>query len=55
MTRPQRFFLLIGFTPTLNTVVFAQPTLTPTPTDVATGRIFTLYGDLAVLKMSLIL
>lgn len=51
MTRRKRFFLLIGFTLTLNTVVFAQPTLAPTPTDAATGRIFTLYGDLAVLEL----
>ena len=52
MTRSQRFVLLIGFALALNTVVLAQPTLTPpTPTDVATGRIFTLYGDLTVLEL----
>ncbi len=50
MTRRQRFFLIIAFTLALNTVVFAQPTLTPSPADVATGRIFTLYGDLAVIE-----
>ena len=48
MTRPQRFFLLIGLTFALNAVVFAQPTSTPTPAAVDTGRIFILYGDLAV-------
>ena len=51
MTRRQRFFLLIGFTLALNTLVLAQPTLPPTPTDAPTGRIFTLYGDLAVLEL----
>jgi tetratricopeptide (TPR) repeat protein len=48
MTRPERFFLLIGFTLALNTAVLAQPTLTPTPADTGGGRIFTLYGDLTV-------
>ena len=50
MTRRQRLILLIGFTLALNTVVFAQPTLTP-PADVPTGRIFTLYGDFKVFEL----
>ena len=50
MTPRQRFILLIGFTLALNTAVFAQPTPKPSPGDVATGRIFTLYGDLRVLE-----
>lgn len=50
MARRQRFILLIGFTLAVNAVVLAQPTLTP-PADVATGRIFTLYGDLRVLEL----
>lgn len=51
MTRRQRFILLVGFTLALNTVVLAQPTLTPPPADETTGRIFTLYGDLLVLEL----
>lgn len=51
MTRRHRFILLIGFTLALNTVMFAQPTLTPPVADVPTGRIFTLYGDLRVLEL----
>jgi tetratricopeptide (TPR) repeat protein len=52
MTRPQRFVLLIGFALALNTVVLAQPTLTPAkPADVPTGRIFTVYGDLTVIDL----
>ncbi len=51
MTRRQRFILFIGFTLALNTAVFAQPTLTPAPSDVPTGRIFTLYGDLRVFEL----
>ncbi len=51
MTRPQRFILLIGFLLALNTVVLAQPTLTPPAADVTTGRIFTWYGDLLVLEV----
>jgi tetratricopeptide (TPR) repeat protein len=47
----QRFILLIGLTLALNTAVFAQPTLTPPLEDVATGRIFTLYGDLRVIEL----
>lgn len=50
MTPRQRFILLIGITIALNHAVFAQATLTPPPEDVATGRIFTLYGDLKVLE-----
>jgi tetratricopeptide (TPR) repeat protein len=51
MKRRQRFILLIGFTVALNTAAFAQPTLTPPPGDVTSGRIFTFYGDLRVLEL----
>lgn len=50
MTPRQRLILLVGFTLALNTAVFAQPTLTPPREDVASGRIFTLYGDLRVFE-----
>ncbi len=45
-----RFFLLIGITLALNTVVFAQPTMAPSPPDLPSGRIFTLYGKLIVIE-----
>jgi cytochrome c-type biogenesis protein CcmH/NrfG len=50
MTPRQRIILLIGFTLALNNAVFAQATLSPPPQEVATGRIFTLYGDFKVLE-----
>lgn len=46
-----RFFLLIGFTLAVNTLAFAQPTLAPTPTELPSGRIFTMYGDLAIIEL----
>ena len=48
MTRRHRFILLIGFTLAFSNAVFAQATLTPPQEDAATGRIFTLYGDLTL-------
>ena len=48
MMRRHRFILLIGFTLALSNAAFAQATLTPPPEDAATGRIFTLYGDLTL-------
>ena len=50
MTPRQRFILLIGFTLALYTAVFAQTTSTPPPADVASGRLFTFYGDLRVIE-----
>ena len=50
MTPRQRFILLIGFTLALYTAVFAQTTSTPPPADLASGRLFTFYGDLRVIE-----
>ncbi|HEU4435138.1 MAG TPA: tetratricopeptide repeat protein [Pyrinomonadaceae bacterium] len=51
MTRRQRLFPIIAFTLALNTIVFAQATSTPKEAIVPSGRIFTLYGDLAVIEL----
>src|SRR5689334_20020321 len=50
MTRRQRFFLLVGFTLALNAVAFGQLPSTSAPADSPAGRLFTLYGDFAVIE-----